>query len=421
MKRGIARLEEVFDTTPRGNRSPPFALGPNTADLLEEFGFAYDSSLFGHDEPYRPRVPTVTGGQLRDFVELPVSWELDDAPYFLFSFFPYMSGLCDALAGARDLEGRVRRLVPGRRLLPARRAPVLHRPPSAHRDARRADRTTSRASPTSGSRTTSTSPTSGGGCRSRPAPGTRPRCRAPCADMASTTARRKFWGWGLEGEGLADAELEELGQDAAGALRARRRRSPRPRRAIEDARPARTRACVPPRALGALCTAGPVRARRPHATARSFRDLVRAFRRDYPPRARPGRLPARRARRRARCSTGAASARRRRDPVRRRLERRRRRRARRRRRLRRAPSASTCAHLDRVLEVDRASRAARIQGGVLGPALEAQLKPHGLTLRHFPQSFELSTLGGWIATRSGGHYATLLHAHRRVRARRCAS
>jgi peptidoglycan/xylan/chitin deacetylase (PgdA/CDA1 family) len=92
MKRGMARLEEVFDATPRGNRSPPFALGPNTADLLEEFGFAYDSSLFGYDEPYRPRVPAVHG-PLRNFVELPVSWELDDAPYFLFSFFPYMSGL----------------------------------------------------------------------------------------------------------------------------------------------------------------------------------------------------------------------------------------------------------------------------------------------------------------------------------------
>ena len=63
--------------------------------------------------------------------------------------------------------------------------------------------------------------------------------------------------------------------------------------------------------------------------------------------------------------------------------------------------------LNQVLEVDRTSRAARIQGGALGPDLEAQLKPHGLTLRHFPQSFELSTLGGWIATRSGGHFATL--------------
>ncbi len=63
--------------------------------------------------------------------------------------------------------------------------------------------------------------------------------------------------------------------------------------------------------------------------------------------------------------------------------------------------------LDRVLEVDRTSRAARIQAGVLGPALEDQLRPHGLTLRHFPQSFEVSSLGGWIATRSGGHFATL--------------
>ncbi len=63
--------------------------------------------------------------------------------------------------------------------------------------------------------------------------------------------------------------------------------------------------------------------------------------------------------------------------------------------------------LDQVLEVDRLSRAAHIQGGVLGPSLEAQLRPHGLTLRHFPQSFEVSTLGGWIATRSAGHYATL--------------
>ena len=64
-------------------------------------------------------------------------------------------------------------------------------------------------------------------------------------------------------------------------------------------------------------------------------------------------------------------------------------------------------HLDRVVEIDPVSRAARIEGGVFGPALEAQLRPHGLTLRHFPQSFEYSTLGGWIATRSGGHFATL--------------
>jgi alkyldihydroxyacetonephosphate synthase len=63
--------------------------------------------------------------------------------------------------------------------------------------------------------------------------------------------------------------------------------------------------------------------------------------------------------------------------------------------------------LDRVLEVDPVSRAARIQAGALGPVLESQLAGHGLTLRHFPQSFEFSTLGGWIATRAGGHFATL--------------
>lgn len=63
--------------------------------------------------------------------------------------------------------------------------------------------------------------------------------------------------------------------------------------------------------------------------------------------------------------------------------------------------------MNKVLEIDDVSRAARIQGGARGPELEAQLKPSGLTLRHFPQSFEHSTLGGWIATRSGGHFATL--------------
>jgi alkyldihydroxyacetonephosphate synthase len=62
--------------------------------------------------------------------------------------------------------------------------------------------------------------------------------------------------------------------------------------------------------------------------------------------------------------------------------------------------------MNRVLEVDQSSRAARIQAGALGPELAAQLKAHQLTLRHFPQSFEFSTLGGWIVTRAGGHYAT---------------
>jgi alkyldihydroxyacetonephosphate synthase len=58
--------------------------------------------------------------------------------------------------------------------------------------------------------------------------------------------------------------------------------------------------------------------------------------------------------------------------------------------------------LDRLLRVDAASGTATAQAGIDGPALEAALSEHGLTLGHFPQSFEHSTLGGWIATRSVG-------------------
>lgn len=66
--------------------------------------------------------------------------------------------------------------------------------------------------------------------------------------------------------------------------------------------------------------------------------------------------------------------------------------------------------MNRILEIDEVSRAANFQAGIYGPDLEAQLKSHGLTLRHYPQSFPWSTVGGWVATRSGGHYATN-HTH----------
>jgi alkyldihydroxyacetonephosphate synthase len=62
--------------------------------------------------------------------------------------------------------------------------------------------------------------------------------------------------------------------------------------------------------------------------------------------------------------------------------------------------------MNRVLEVDGVARAARIQAGATGPELERQLAEHGLTLRFYPQSFELATLGGWLATRAAGHFAT---------------
>ena len=64
-------------------------------------------------------------------------------------------------------------------------------------------------------------------------------------------------------------------------------------------------------------------------------------------------------------------------------------------------------NLNSIIDIDKDSRTALIQGGILGPDLETKLKEHELTMRHYPQSFEFSTLGGWIATRSGGHYATL--------------
>ena len=96
---------------------------------------------------------------------------------------PVHVGTLDAVAGAGDLEGRVRRLLPRRRLLPARHPPVLHRPAPAHRADGRAAPRTSRASPTCGSGRTSRSRPSGAGCRRRRASGRRAG-RATCASEA---------------------------------------------------------------------------------------------------------------------------------------------------------------------------------------------------------------------------------------------
>jgi alkyldihydroxyacetonephosphate synthase len=60
------------------------------------------------------------------------------------------------------------------------------------------------------------------------------------------------------------------------------------------------------------------------------------------------------------------------------------------------------AKMDRLLDLDEISRLASFEAGVPGPQLEKQLKKRGFTLGHYPQSFEYSTLGGWIATRSSG-------------------
>ena len=214
--------------------------------------------------------------------------------------------------------------------------------------------------------------------------------------------RRRFWGWGLEGGGPSIEHQRAIAQVLAARFGLDDVRITDPPRIEELELPAPRLA--PPRTLAGICSTAPLD-RAAHTYGKSFRDLVRALRREYthPPDvvafprseaevgavldwcsgARAAVIP---------YGGGSSVVGGVEPPV----------------GGRHAGAVSLdLSRLDRVLEVDRTSRAARIQAGVLGPALEEQLRPHGLTLRHFPQSFEFSTLGGWIATRSGGHYATL--------------
>ena len=220
-----------------------------------------------------------------------------------------------------------------------------------------------------------------------------------------STGRRKFWGWGLEGEGLSSEELEQLGATFAGRFGIEGVRIKETPRAEElDLRAPRL---SPPASLAAAFSADPYERAR-HTYGRSFRDLVRAFRRDYAHAPDLVAFPGDEGEVTSVlewCSDAGVAA----IPF--------------------GGGSSVVGgvepdvgggyrgavsvdlrNLEGVLDVDHVSRAARIGGGTLGPAIEAQLKAHGLTLRHFPQSFEWSTLGGWIATRSGGHFATL-HTH----------
>jgi alkyldihydroxyacetonephosphate synthase len=220
--------------------------------------------------------------------------------------------------------------------------------------------------------------------------------------QTAVARERKFWGWGYAGEGLSDAEIDQLGRD----MHDRFGVEPHPIVAPPDL----ASLTIPeprltaPAALAQLC-AQDRRERAVHTLGKSYDDLVRGIRGDYRHAPDVVAYPADEQdveRVLAWCADVKAAA----IPfgggssVVRGIE----------------PDvgegyAGTVSvdlrHLDQVLRVDRASRTALIQGGVFGPHLEEQLKPHGLTLRHFPQSFEMSTLGGWIATRSGGHYATL--------------
>jgi alkyldihydroxyacetonephosphate synthase len=69
------------------------------------------------------------------------------------------------------------------------------------------------------------------------------------------------------------------------------------------------------------------------------------------------------------------------------------------------------SRMNRLIDLDAQSLLATFSAGVSGPDLEAQLRAHGFTLGHYPQSFEYSSLGGWVATRSSGqqslHYGRI--------------
>jgi alkyldihydroxyacetonephosphate synthase len=216
------------------------------------------------------------------------------------------------------------------------------------------------------------------------------------------TRRWKFWGWGQEGDGLGGEEersLLRLYADRLGIAIGERKAPPK----VEEIALRRPR-IEPPRALAAICTSEPYE-RLLHSYGKSYPEAVRILARDF---ANAPDLVAR-----PQDEDGVAAVLEWADQVRAAVvpfgggssvvggvepavgegfE---------------ATISLDLKGLSGVVEIDRTSRAARIRGGILGPALEAALRPHRLTLRHFPQSFEFSTLGGWIATRSGGHFATL--------------
>ncbi|MFI8361518.1 FAD-binding oxidoreductase [Streptomyces sp. NPDC085612] len=211
-----------------------------------------------------------------------------------------------------------------------------------------------------------------------------------------TTRTRSWWGWGWADAHPDDAECAAMGALVPGTLA-----HPLPVPLVRDLRIAPP-AVTPPASLAHLVDSDPGQ-RASHAMGKAYRDIARALR------GRPGRIPDLVARptderevadlldwagehRVAVVPYGGGSS------VSGGVEYR--------GDAHRAVLSLDLTSMGRVLEVDVPGRAARIQAGALGPDLEDGLRPYGLTLRHFPQSFEFSTLGGWLATRAGGHYAT---------------
>ncbi len=61
--------------------------------------------------------------------------------------------------------------------------------------------------------------------------------------------------------------------------------------------------------------------------------------------------------------------------------------------------------MNKLIDIDKKGCIANFEAGINGQELEASLRAEGFTLGHYPQSFELSSLGGWIASRSSGHFS----------------
>jgi alkyldihydroxyacetonephosphate synthase len=217
-----------------------------------------------------------------------------------------------------------------------------------------------------------------------------------------TGRRRSHWGWGYEDERMSPTQVRAAASGLAEhtGLGEVEVEEPVPLEAVALAPPR----IEPPAALAEYCSAD-VHARAAHAWGKSYADVVRGFRGDF--RHAPDFVARPREEREVErvvewCAservavipygggTSVVGGVRPEVPA----------------SYNGAVSLDVGA-LDRVLEVDPVSRAARIQAGANGPTLERQLAEHGLTLRHFPQSFELSTLGGWVATRAAGHFATV--------------
>ncbi len=60
------------------------------------------------------------------------------------------------------------------------------------------------------------------------------------------------------------------------------------------------------------------------------------------------------------------------------------------------------SRMNKLMALDKQSQIATLGAGTMGPEVEAQLAKEGYTLGHYPQSWELSTVGGWVASRSSG-------------------